>query len=35
MVIRYNDIVHVITTLADEENIAVTVKATLKGTIHI
>ena len=33
MVIRYNDIVHVITTLADEENIAVTVKATLKGSL--
>ena len=33
MVIRYNDIVHVITTLADEENITVAVKETLKGSL--
>ncbi len=31
MVIRYNDIVQVVTTLADEENIQVAVKETLKG----
>jgi hypothetical protein len=31
MVIRYNDIVSVITTLADENNIQVSVKETLKG----
>jgi len=33
MVIRYNDIVHVITTLADEEKITVAVKETLKGSL--
>ena len=33
MVIRYNDLVHVITTLADEENITVAVKETLKGSL--
>ena len=33
MVIRYNDIVQVITTLADEEQITVAARETLKGSL--